>query len=151
MPERFSKNSLTKIYFQHFNCKLSRFRMSHDRPCYNRIHIVTRQVMSSVRPRRFWHGAALCRRFVAPSCPLPAPSCPLPAPSCPLPAPSCPPPRTKLLPSWFFLGFLILFDLFKWLKIVSFLRTLKFYGYSLGDNSFEGAQSNVNGDHEVRV
>ena len=31
-----------------------------------------------------------------------------------------------------------------------FFSTFKFYGYSLGDNNYEGAQSNVNGD-EVRV
>ena len=37
-----------------------------------------------------------------------------------------------------------------WKEFVSFLRTFKFYGYSLGDTSYEGAQSNVNGD-EVRV
>ena len=30
------------------------------------------------------------------------------------------------------------------------MRTFKFQGYPLGDNSYEGAQSNVNGD-EVRV
>ena len=31
-----------------------------------------------------------------------------------------------------------------------FFRTFMFQGYSLGDNNYEGAQSNVNGD-EVRV
>ena len=47
--------------------------------------------------------------------------------------------------------YLVIFriTIISWKEFVSFLRT-KFEGYSLGDNSYEGAQSNINGD-EVRV
>ena len=48
--------------------------------------------------------------------------------------------------SWLFFFFRITIS---WKEFVSFLSK-KFEGYSLGDNSYEGAQSNINGD-EVRV
>ena len=41
----------------------------------DRIKVRWRQsVRGSVRPRRFWHGAAPCPRFVAPCFPLPVPA-----------------------------------------------------------------------------
>ena len=49
--------------------------------------------------------------------------------------------------SFFF--FFFFFSIISLKEFVSFLRTT-FEGYSLGDNSYEGAQSNINGD-EVRV
>ena len=52
-------------------------------------------------------------------------------------------PTLFLLVDPYFILFLFL-GLISWKEFVSFLRTLKFQGYSLGDNSYEGAQSNVN-------
>ena len=75
----------------------------------------------SVQPRRFWHGAAPCSRFVAPCCPLPAPCCPI-------------------LSFFFFFFRITNFKRDDMPKIVSFLRTFKFQGYSLGDNSYEDAR-----------